>query len=114
MTSRVIPIRIGETELLVETTTVGGTEPTSRLRDATERAVDAFMQAQIAIVDIACATMQSIERMSALAARPDSLEVEFALKFSAQGNVIVASGSGEAALKVKLRYGGPTQNQSEE
>lgn len=114
MTGRVVPIRIGETELLIETTTVGGTEPTSRLGEASKCAVDAFMRAQTAIVDIAYTTMQSIERMSELAARPNSLEVEFALKFSAQGNVIVAAGSGEAALKVKLSYGGPTQNQSQE
>ena len=36
--------------------------------------------------------------------RPDEVEVRFGLKFSAQGNVIVAGAAGEATLEVTLTY----------
>ena len=38
------------------------------------------------------------------AARPDRVEVEFGLKFSASGGVIMAGVAGEASLKVTLGY----------
>jgi hypothetical protein len=36
--------------------------------------------------------------------RPDHVEIEFGLKFSAQGNVIVAAAAGEASLRVMVAY----------
>ena len=44
-----------------------------------------------------------IDRAGA-AARPDRVEVEFGLKFSASGAVIMAGVAGEASLKVTLGY----------
>ena len=44
-----------------------------------------------------------IEKAGA-AARPDRVEVEFGLKFSASGGVIMAGVAGEASLKVTLGY----------
>lgn len=38
------------------------------------------------------------------ARRPDQLEVEFGLSFSAKGNVIVAGTEAGATLKVKMVY----------
>jgi hypothetical protein len=38
------------------------------------------------------------------AARPDRVEVEFGLKFSVSGGVIMAGVAGEASLKVTLGY----------
>jgi hypothetical protein len=37
MAGRVVPVRVGDVEVLVETVLVAGTEPTSRLGDAGER-----------------------------------------------------------------------------
>ena len=104
MAVRPIPMRVGEAELLVETIPVAGTEPTSRVDDAAERVGDAFARAQVAIVEVATSTVAVIDKAAARAARPDALEVEFGLKFSAKGNVIVAGAAGEATLKVKLTY----------
>jgi hypothetical protein len=44
-----------------------------------------------------------IEKAGA-AARPDRVDVEFGLKFSASGGVIMAGVAGEASLKVTLGY----------
>jgi hypothetical protein len=100
----VIPVQVGDVELLVETTPVAGTEPTSKLDEAGERVASAFVRAQSAIVEIATSTVDVIKRTAERAARPDHVEVEFGLKFSAQGNVIVAGAAGEATLVVKLSY----------
>lgn len=74
-----MPIRIGDVELLVGTSPVTGSEPTS--------------------------TVDVIGQLSESAVRPEQAEVTFGLQFSAQGNVVLAGVSGEATLEVTLRYG---------
>ncbi|GHJ37717.1 hypothetical protein Sm713_33260 [Streptomyces sp. TS71-3] len=104
---RAVPMRVGETEVLVETVQVTGTEQTSRVDEAVDGVREAFGRAQTAIVEVATSTVRMIEASGRKAARPDAVEVEFGLKFSAQGNVIVAGAAGEATLRVKLTYKGP-------
>jgi hypothetical protein len=99
-----IPVRVGDIDLLVEAEPVAGSEPTSRIDSAVERVEDAYARAQDAIVEIASSTAESIEKAAARAARPDRVEIEFGLRFSVRGDVIVASAAGEATLKVKLTY----------
>ncbi|MEU9290996.1 CU044_2847 family protein [Streptomyces sp. NPDC048275] len=108
MTNRLLPVRVGEVELLVEMVPVPGSEPTSRLRDAGRQVVDSFDLARDAVVEIATSTAQAVGRLREQAVRPDQVEVEFGLKFSAQGNVIVAGASGEASLVVRMTYQAPT------
>lgn len=101
---RTIPVRVGGVEVLVETTPVAGTEQTSRIDSAVDQVDGAFARAQATIVEIATSTVDAVRTAAARAARPDQLEVEFGLKFSVKGDVIVAGASGEATLKVKLVY----------
>ncbi|WP_328460223.1 CU044_2847 family protein [Streptomyces sp. NBC_00448] len=111
MTSRLLPLRVGDVDLLVETVTVAGSEPTSRLRNASGRVVDAFDHARDAIVEIASATGEAIGRLTHEATRPEQVEVEFGLKFSTQGTIVVAGVSGEASLVVRLKYPAPRGEQ---
>ncbi len=104
MVGREIPVRVGDIEVLVETTPLAGSEPTSRVDSAVDRVGEAFVRAQNAIVEIATSTVETIRKTTARAARPDLLEVEFGLKFSAKGDVIVAGAAGEATLRVKIVY----------
>ena len=53
---------------------------------------------------VASSTVDVIGQLSEQAVRPDQVEVTFGLKFSAQGNVVLAGASGEATLEVKLSY----------
>jgi Trypsin-co-occurring domain 1 len=102
--SRLIVVRVGDVEVEAEAVPVTGTEPTSgRMAKAAGSALDAFNQAQDVIVEVAKSTAGMIEKAGA-AARPDRVEVEFGLKFSASGGVIIAGGAGEASLKVTLGY----------
>jgi hypothetical protein len=102
--ARAIPVRVGEVELWVETTPVAGTEATSKLQKTAEGVVDAFAQIQQAIIEVAGAVVGVIEEAAKRAARPDHLDVEFGLKLSAEGNVVVAGVSAESTLRVKLTY----------
>lgn len=101
---RSIPVRVGDVDLLVEAELVAGTEPTSRIDSAVDRVGDAYARAQDAIVEIATSTAESIRKATARAARPDGVEIEFGLKFTVRGDVIMASAAGEATLKVRLTY----------
>jgi hypothetical protein len=101
---RSIPVRVGDVDLLVEAEPVAGTEPTSRIDSAVDRVGEAYARAQEAIVEIASSTAESIRKAAARAARPDEVEIEFGLRFSVQGDVIVASAAGEATLRVRLTY----------
>ena len=111
MTSRVatIPIQIDGVDLLLETTVPPGTEQTSRLDRAQTAVADAFDRAQDAILAVASSTATTINRLGERAISPNEVQVMFGLKFSAQGNVIVAGASGEATLEVTLTYRPPTE-----
>jgi len=102
---RVVTMQVSGVDLLVETAVVAGSEPTAaRLDRAQEAVTDAFGRARHAIVAIAESTVSTIGELGQAAVRPDEMEVRFGLKFSAQGNVIVAGAAGEATLEVTLTY----------
>lgn len=103
MAGQVVPMQVGDIEVLVQTIPVAGTEPTST-RDAGERVLDAFERAHDVIVGAATSTIEVLGKLATRAARPDKLEIEFGLGFSIKGNIIVVSGQADATLKVKLTY----------
>jgi hypothetical protein len=97
-----IPVRVGEIE--VEAVPVAGTEATAgRTTGAAGNVLEAFGRAQDAIIEVAKSTAEMINKAGA-AARPDRVDVEFGLKFSVSGGVIIAGVAGEASLKVTLSY----------
>jgi hypothetical protein len=105
MAGRAVVMRVGGMDLLVETMPVTGTEQTSgKLEKAQEAVADAFDRAQSAIVAVAESTVQTIGQLGKRSVHPDEMQVTFGLKFSAQGNVIVAGAAGEATLEVALTY----------
>jgi Trypsin-co-occurring domain 1 len=105
MAGRVVPVRVGGVELLVETAPTAGTEQLSGKLDRAQATVaEAFDRAQSAIVAVAASTVDMISRLGKRSAQPDAMTVTFGLKFSAQGHVILAGASGEATLEVSLTY----------
>ncbi len=103
--SQLILVRVGDIQIEVEAVRVAGTEPTSsgKTGRAAGSVLEAFSRAQEAIIEVARSTAQMIDQAGA-AARPDRVEVEFGLKFTASGTVIMAGVAGEASLKVTLGY----------
>jgi hypothetical protein len=104
MSSRLIPLRVGDVDLLVESMAVAGSQPTSGLDRVGERVVGAFERAQAAIVEVASSVAGTVQELEARSRRPDRVEVEFGVKFTASGDVVVASASGEASLRVLVSY----------
>ena len=105
MAGRPVVMRVGGMDLLVETMPVTGTEQTSgKLEKAQEAVAGAFDRAQLAIVAVAESTVQTIGQLGKRSVHPDEMQVTFGLKFSAQGNGIVAGAAGEATLEVALTY----------
>jgi hypothetical protein len=101
---QLIPVRVGDIEVQVEAVRVAGTEPTSgKAAKAAESVRDAFARAQETIIEVAKSTAEMIDR-AGTAVRPDRVEVEFGLKFTASGGVIIAGVAGEASLTVTLGY----------
>lgn len=98
-------VRVGDIELEVETAVVAGSEATAgRVTRVAGNALEAFSRAQDVIAEVAKSTAVMIGSMTG-AVRPDTVEVEFGLKFSASGGVIMAGVAGEASLTVTLGYG---------
>lgn len=98
---------IGDVELLVETvpvTTVGSQPTSGRADKVVEDVSDAFDKGQAAITAIATKLGHTVADLTARGVRPDQVQVEFGLSFSATGNVIVAGSTVEASLKVTITY----------
>jgi hypothetical protein len=106
--NRFIPARVGDVEVLIETTPVPGTEPTvfgrQPPKEGAEEVADVFSKAQATILSIATTTAAVLDKASRAAVHPESLAVEFGLKFSTEGHIIVAKATAEASLKVTLTY----------
>lgn len=106
--AQTVAVRVGAVEVLVEVVPVAGSQQTSsggRVDRAVDYAASAFERAQSTVEEIAVSTARMVGRVSRRVGRPESVEVEFGLKVSAKGDVIVAGASGEASLKVKVVYG---------
>ena len=103
MSGRVIAVQVGDVEVLVETARVAGTEDTSS-GGRVQKVADAFDRAKDSIVAVSTKVAQTVNELADAGARPDRVDVEFGLKFTTKGGVIVASGSAEVALKVVIGY----------
>jgi Trypsin-co-occurring domain 1 len=76
---QLVPMRVGDVEVLVQTIPVAGSEPTSTLGDASQRVLDAFERAHQVIVGAAGSTAKVINKLGAQGTRPQQMEVEFGL-----------------------------------
>ncbi|MBH0775037.1 CU044_2847 family protein [Nocardia bovistercoris] len=96
-------MRFGGVEVLVETVRVPGSENTSTGTGGSSKMVDALDRARAVIGAAAASTANTVRELGEKT-RPDRLEVEFGVGFSAKGDIIVASGTANMSLKVKLIY----------
>ncbi|MEV4295958.1 CU044_2847 family protein [Microbispora rosea] len=107
MVTRLVPARVGDVEILVEATVPPGSQPTaSTLDKAGERVIDVFEEVRETIAAVAASTMASFQKSDSTV-RPRSVELEFGLKFSLTGSVILAEAAGEASLVLRLVYEPP-------
>lgn len=98
-----VSTELGGVPVLVEAVALPGTQQTAR-PGSVERAHDMFSRAQTVIEQFALSAVQVGERVAAHSRRPDEIEIQFGLKFSVQGDVVIASAGTEASLSVKIVY----------
>ncbi|MEU7614388.1 CU044_2847 family protein [Micromonospora sp. NPDC049204] len=103
--TQTVPVRVGDVEVLLEVVSVAGSQQTSAAGRATDYVADAFERALSTVEEIAVSTARTVGRIGRRVGSPELVEVEFGVKVSAKGDVIVAGASGEASLKVKIVYG---------
>jgi len=97
-------MRIGDVTAWVEAVPVPGSQPTSAAGRALTQVSGLLDKVESVIENVAVSTSRAIARSADRAADPSQVEVEFGLKVSAKGDVIVAGAAGEASLQVKLIY----------
>jgi hypothetical protein len=99
-----VEMTVGGVDVLVEAVRLPGSEPTSIGDRASEKVSDAFEAANRVIAGAAESTWEMLQGLAAKAGHPDRLEVEFGLKYSVKGTVVVAGAAAESNLKVTLIY----------
>ena len=95
-----ILVKVDGEEVWIEAATPKGSERTT---SATERVEEAFNRARSAITTVSTSIVRSYEEVSE-ALRPQEFTVEFSVKFTTQGKVVIASAGAEAAIKVIAKY----------
>jgi hypothetical protein len=99
-----LPVDLNGVSIFVEAAPIGGTEPTSGRGRGVDRVSDMLSNAQTVIEEMAVSVMETGRRICSRATNPDQLEIQFGLKFAAQGSIIMASASTEASLVVKIVF----------
>ncbi len=108
-------MRFGDVEVLVEVMSVAGTEPTSIGDWTAGQVVDVLGRARTVVHSVAASTAGMLRDLAdSKLARPDKVEVELGLGFSAKGGVIVVSGQAAASLKVTLAYDAASANEKKD
>ncbi|WP_135232440.1 CU044_2847 family protein [Nocardia sp. CS682] len=97
---------------MAETVMVPGSEPTGTGAGVADRVGDVFERARTVITAAAFQTADLVRNLGEQA-KPDRVELEFGIGFSAKGNIIVAGSSADASLKVKLVYDGSATDTTE-
>ena len=84
---------------------MAGTETTARraAKAATANVLDVFGRPQDAIIEVAEATAQMIEKAGSTVG-PDRVKVEFRQPLSGPGTLIIAGAAGEASPRVTLGH----------
>ncbi|MFC0623263.1 CU044_2847 family protein [Kribbella deserti] len=103
MQSVVVETEVGGIPVLVEAVVGPGFQRTGSSKPV-EKLQGMFTRAEAVIEQLALTAVQIGERVAAQSARPDEIEVQFGLKFSATGDIVIASAGAEASLGVRVVY----------
>lgn len=76
-----------------------GQQQIGRAGDVVEQATMTFNQVLGQLTSLSSSLMNALREVA-----PDKVDVEFGVKLSATSGVIVASGTGEAAFKITLKW----------
>jgi hypothetical protein len=101
--SQVVPLTVDGREILVEVEQRYGSEETTSFGEVLENTRDAFEQARDMITAVAANMIGAIRAMDKALA-PDEFNLEFAVKFNAEGNAVLAKAGAEANIQITMAY----------
>lgn len=102
---RLVPMQVGNVEVLVDAIVPPGWEPASdRHGEVTRGVAQAMDRAYETIVELGVRTAHTAKELAARSTRPDRVDVEFGLSFTSSGGVVVVSGGVAASLKVTMSF----------
>ncbi|BCJ44609.1 hypothetical protein GCM10010168_14220 [Actinoplanes ianthinogenes] len=99
-----LPADINGVQILVEVTRSAGTEPTSGRQQTAEKVSDLLERSQKVIEAVAQSISATGLHVAQKASQASQIEIQFGLKFSAQGNIILGGVSAEGTLAVKMIF----------
>jgi hypothetical protein len=102
--AKLLPISIDGEIVYVEVEAAYGSEQTSAVDQVLDRAEDAFERAKVTITSVSKSIVGAILALDK-AVTPNEFELQFAIKFTAEGNAVLASAAAEATLNVTMTYG---------
>ncbi len=101
--SDIIPVEVDDQTIYLEVDQRFGSEETSAIGKTIDVAQDAFEHARTTIITVAKSMVGAVRQLDQSMA-PDEFELEFAIKFNAEGQAILAKATAEASLKIVMTY----------
>jgi hypothetical protein len=101
--SKLLQTSVDNQMLYIEVDSYGTEKVGVRPEEVLEKTRDAFERAKATISSITQSMVSTVQSMSDTV-RPDEFELEFAIKFNAEGQVVLAKAAAEASLKVTMTY----------
>lgn len=101
--SKIIPFNVDGVEIFVEVEQRYGSEETTSIDEIISNTRNAFEQVKDTITAIATSMIGTVRKMDKAIA-PDEFNLEFSIKFNAEGNAVLAKIGTEANLQVSMSY----------
>jgi hypothetical protein len=98
-----VPVQVGETTVYIEMSSGSGAGEEHTSGGAIGRVQDSFERAKQTIVNLSSEMVRAVRSIDQ-ALTPNEFTLEFGVKFTIDGNVVIAALSSEATLNVKLVY----------
>jgi len=101
----------GDEELLIEVVTSPGSEQASPIGKATSSALDNLEQIESKILKIGGRLADTVSKLKSKAGDPAEVSVQFGVRLTASGSVLVSSATGECSFLIQMKYRRDDQHQ---
>lgn len=100
---KTLPVKIEGQTVFFEVEPIYGYEETTTPGSVLEKAEDAFDRTREVVVNIAKGMVSAIKSLDQQVI-PDEFAMEFAIKLSGEGNIVVSKVGAEANFKITMKY----------
>lgn len=101
--ANLLEVNVDGTTVYIEAESRYGSEGTTTSKEAIEKAQEAFERAQDTVASVSSSMVRAIKKLDK-AVTPNEFQIEFALKFTAEGKAVLTKVGGEATLTITMTY----------